>query len=151
MEAFSPRTTTKPSLPDNDKVPSKTPKPVSVLETLSLIPLFHGMSEENLTQLARASYIRSYKKREYVCRADDHVNILFYLLDGIVQMGLTNSDGKEIGIMLLEGGQWFGELALLDGQYQPTTIIALQPSRALLLPRQPFLEILQSHPTLALD
>jgi CRP/FNR family transcriptional regulator, cyclic AMP receptor protein len=126
-------------------------KPASILETLSVIPLFHGLTEENLKELAGASYFRSYKKREYVCRADEQVNILFFLLEGIVQMGLTNAEGKEIGIMLLEPGQWFGELALLDGQYQPTTIIALQPSRALLLPRQPFLEILQSHPTLALD
>ena len=126
-------------------------KPASILETLSVIPLFHGLTEENLKELACASYFRSYKKREYVCRPDEQVNILFFLLEGIVQMGLTNAEGKEIGIMLLEPGQWFGELALLDGHYQPTTIIALQPSRALLLPRQPFLEILQSHPTLALD
>ena len=126
-------------------------KPASILETLGAIPLFHGLAEENLTQLASASYFRSYKKREYVCRPDEQVNLLFFLLEGVVQMGLTNAEGKEIGIMLLEPGQWFGELALLDGHYQPTTIIALQPSRALLLPRQPFLEILQSHPTLALD
>jgi CRP-like cAMP-binding protein len=150
MEATS-RPLTKPSLTDAEKAAIKPLKPLSVLETLSLIPIFHGLTEENLSQLARASYMRSYKKREYVCRADEQVNILFYLLEGIVQMGLTNSDGKEIGIMLLEPGQWFGELALLDGQYQPTTIIALQPSRALLLPRQPFLEVLKTHQTLALD
>jgi CRP/FNR family transcriptional regulator, cyclic AMP receptor protein len=129
----------------------KPSKPRSILETLSLIPLFHGLSEENLTQLAEASYIQSYKKREYICRADHPLSILFFLLEGIVQMGLTNSDGKEIGILLLEPGQWFGELALLDGQFQATTIIALQPSRAVLLPRQPFLDLLHSHPTLALD
>ena len=131
--------------------PPRTAKAASILQTLSAIPLFHGLAEENLTTLARASYFRSYKKREYVCRPDDQVNILFFLLEGVVQMGLTNAEGKEIGIMLLEPGQWFGELALLDGHYQPTTIIALQPCRALLLPRQPFLEILQSHKTLALD
>ena len=151
MEATPIRTPVKSPLADVQKPvpsPAKTP---SILETLSLIPLFHGLAEEHLTQLARASYIRSYKKREYVCRADDHVSILFYLLEGVVQMGLTNSDGKEIGIMLLEPGQWFGELALLDGQYQPTTIIALQPTRALLLPRQPFLDILHSQPTVAHD
>ena len=128
--------------------PAKAP---AIVEILSLIPLFHGLPEEHLGQLVRASHVRTYKKREAVCRTDDHVNSLFYLLDGVVQMGLTNPDGKEIGIMLLEAGQWFGELSLLDGQYQPTTIIALQPTRALLLPRQPFLEVLHAHPAMALD
>jgi len=150
METTPSLSSAKPVLLD-PKLVAKPTKPASILETLSQIPLFHGLTEENLTELARASYFRSYKKREYVCRPDEQVNILFFLLDGIVQMGLTNAEGKEIGIMLLEPGQWFGELALLDGQYQPTTIIALQPSRALLLPRQPFLEILQTHRTLALD
>src|SRR5947208_2754548 len=151
METTPLDTAAKPPLIDPVKCLPKQGKSASILETLSIIPLFHGLAEENLTQLAQASYFRSYKKREYVCRPDEQVNILFFLLEGVVQMGLTNADGKEIGIMLLEPGQWFGELALLDGQYQPTTIIALQPSRALLLPRQPFLEVLRSHPTLVLD
>jgi len=151
LESTPSRAAPTPSSPAAEKFAAKAVKPLTVLETLSLIPLFHGLAVENLTQLARVSSIRSYKKREYVCRADEQVNILFFLLEGIVQMGLTNSEGKEIGIMLLEAGQWFGELALLDGQYQPTTIITLQPARALLLPREPFLEILQSHPAVALD
>ena len=151
METTPLRASAKPPLIDPVKFLPKQGKSASILETLSIIPLFHGLAEENLTQLAHASYFRSYKKREYVCRPDEQVNILFFLLEGVVQMGLTNAEGKEIGIMLLEPGQWFGELALLDGQYQPTTIIALQPSRALLLPRLPFLEVLRSHPTLVLD
>jgi CRP/FNR family cyclic AMP-dependent transcriptional regulator len=151
MEASPLHSALKLPAADSHKAVPQAAKPASILETLSVIPLFNGMAPEHLTQLARASYVRSYKKREYVCRADENVNSLFYLLDGVVQLGLTNAEGKEIGIMLLESGQWFGELALLDGQYQPTTIIALQPSRALLLPRQPFVEILHSQPTVTLD
>jgi CRP/FNR family cyclic AMP-dependent transcriptional regulator len=151
MEAAPLRTPMTLTVADAQKPLPHSTKPAPILEILGMIPLFSGLPEEHLTQLARASYVRSYKKRECVCRADDHVNSLFYLLDGVVQMGMTNSEGKEIGIMLLESGQWFGELALLDGQYQPTTIIALQPSQALLLPRQPFLDVLHTQPTVALD
>jgi CRP-like cAMP-binding protein len=127
------------------------PRPQSPVEVLQEIPLFHGIGPDSLAPLTRTCHLRAYAKREYICRADEPVHMLFYLTAGLVQMGCTHDDGKESGLLLLEPGHWFGEMSLLDGHYQATSVIALEPSQALILHRGPFLELLRTTPGLALD
>jgi CRP-like cAMP-binding protein len=127
------------------------PRPQSPIEVLRKIPLFHAIGADSLAPLARTCHFRAYTKREYICRADEPLYMLFYLMAGLVQMGCTHEDGKETGLLLLEPGHWFGEMSLLDGRYHPASIIALEPSQALVLPREPFLELLRTTPGLALD
>lgn len=121
------------------------------MDLIQDIPLFNGMAPASLAPLIRTCQIRAYAKREYICRAEESIHMLFYLTDGLAQMGCTHDDGKETGLLLLEAGQWFGEMSLLDGHHQPTSVIALEPSRALVLHRGPFLELLRNTPGLALD
>ena len=121
-----------------------------ILETLRRIPLFADLEPDLLRSLSEVCDIRTYAKRDYICRADEHSHMLFCLLEGLVQLGLTHADGKETGLLLLEPGQWFGELALLDGRYQPASIMALEESRAMVLPRGPFLRLVQEDHGLAL-
>lgn len=121
-----------------------------ILDSLRRIPLFADLDGELLRPLAEACDIRRYGKRDYICRADESAHMLFYLLEGLVQLGITNADRRETGLLLLEPGQWFGELALLDGRHQPATIIALEASRAMVLPRGPFLRLLREHQALAI-
>ncbi|MBI4402095.1 MAG: Crp/Fnr family transcriptional regulator [Nitrospirae bacterium] len=121
------------------------------LKILKEIPLFDGVSEDSLQLLDQAASIRSYRKKEALCRPNEPFNALFYLLEGLVQLSLTDPQGKEVSLMILSSGHWFGELSLLDGRYQPTTIVAVEPSRALVLPRQTFLDLLNKDPTIALE
>src|SRR5207245_6083568 len=115
------------------------------------ISLFHSVGHSILLDLASFSVLRNYRRGDYICRPDDQMNALFFLLDGQVQLVMTDFEGKETGSKILEPGQWFGELALLDGQYRDAAIIALQPSQALLLTRSAFTDLLKRHPGLAIE
>jgi CRP/FNR family transcriptional regulator, cyclic AMP receptor protein len=123
----------------------------SITRTLQDIPLFNGLSAESLNELARTASVRRYRKRETLCHPNDSFNGLFYLLEGLVRLSLPDPSGKEVSLMLLSAGQWFGELSLLDGQYQPAAIIAVEPSRVLLIPRKAFVSLLNSHPAVSLE
>ena len=61
---------------------------------------------------------------------------------------LPSAEGEEAIIATLRPGDFFGELALLDGAPRSATATALEPSETLVLPRPVFLELLDAVPGL---
>jgi CRP-like cAMP-binding protein len=67
---------------------------------------------------------------------------------GAVKIVLPSAEGEEAIIATLRPGDFFGELALLDGAPRSATVTAIEPSETLVLPRQVFVELLDSVPGL---
>src|SRR5439155_12839556 len=58
-------------------------------------------------------------------------------------------DGREMVLATLQAGEFFGELALLDGQDQQTDAVAKEACRLWLLRREQFAEFLHRRPDAA--
>ena len=65
---------------------------------------------------------------------------------GMVRISITSEDGREKDISLLQPGECFGEMALLDGSNRSATATAIEPTQTFTLFRQDFMEFLQEHP-----
>ncbi len=74
---------------------------------------------------------------------------LYLVESGSVKIGLTTADGKELTLALLGPGEFFGELALLDGDPRSSDAVVMEPSQFLLLERSDFLQFLDQHPRVA--
>jgi CRP/FNR family transcriptional regulator/CRP/FNR family cyclic AMP-dependent transcriptional regulator len=61
---------------------------------------------------------------------------------------LPSAEGDEAIIASLKGGEFFGELALLDGAPRSTTATAVEPTETLTLPREQFLRLLADDPAI---
>lgn len=74
---------------------------------------------------------------------------LYCVLKGAVRLSGTSMRGKEATLDLLEPGQWFGELSMIDGLPRVHDAWAHVASRVLLLPPAHFQSLLQTHPSFA--
>jgi len=68
---------------------------------------------------------------------------------GRVRISLTGPDGHELILNIIEAGQLFGEIAMLDGHDRTADATVLEASELLTIDRRDFLPFLARHPEVA--
>ena len=103
-------------------------------ERLRACALFAKVSDPQLEQLARVLRRRRFRRNEVIFHQGDPGDSLHVVAAGAVKIVLPSAEGDEAIIATLRPGDFFGELALLDGAPRSATAIALEPSETLELP-----------------
>ncbi|MBI3804733.1 MAG: Crp/Fnr family transcriptional regulator [Nitrospirae bacterium] len=110
------------------------------------VSFFEDLSLEQLERLVPLLNEGTYRKNEVLFRANDPGSTLFILGSGRVKVTLTDRQGKEVILRLLQAGEIFGEMALLDGYPRSATVTALEKSHVYMLEREAFLRFIQGNP-----
>ena len=118
------------------------PDPRPAVETLARVPLFMSLDEEALDGLARSVRSRRFRRGEVIFHQGDPGDALFIVQSGAIKIVLPSDTGDEAILTTLRAGEFFGELALLDGAPRSATAVALERSELLVLPRDRFRELL---------
>jgi CRP/FNR family transcriptional regulator, cyclic AMP receptor protein len=118
-------------------------------DALRACGLFGHAEEPVLDALAAALRIRRFRKGETIFHQGDPGDALFIVATGSVKVVLPSDEGAEPAIVAVLGaGEFFGELAILDGAPHSATIVALEPTETLVLHRDAFLGLIDSQPEL---
>jgi CRP/FNR family cyclic AMP-dependent transcriptional regulator len=118
-------------------------------DALRACGLFGHADDATLEALAGALRIRRFRKGETVFHQGDPGDALFIVATGSVKVVLPSHEGVEPAIVAVLGrGEFFGELAILDGAPHSATIVAVEPTETLVLRREAFLELIDSEPEL---
>lgn len=105
--------------------------------------LFGNADERTLDALAAALRVRRFRKGETVFHQGDPGDALFIMASGSVKVVLPSDEGAEPAIVAVLGpGEFFGELAILDGAPHSATIVAVEPTETLILHRDAFLALI---------
>ncbi len=75
---------------------------------------------------------------QFVCRRGEPVDAWLGVIDGLLKMMITSSDGKASTFTGLPAGAWFGEGSLLKTEPRRYDVVALRDSRIVRLPRRTF-------------
>lgn len=121
------------------------PKPVADDQTLGYLarcPLFAGVLPDDLRDVARHLRRRRFRRGEVIFHQDDPGDALHIVVSGSVKIVLPSSEGEEAIIATVHAGDFFGELALLDGAPRSATATAVEATETLSLPRDPFMDAL---------
>ena len=105
------------------------------LELLKNQVLFKGLEQPLLQDIAQSVRLQEYPKRSFVLRRGDPGDALVLLIRGRLQVISMAENGREVGINLLEPGDFFGEIALIDHGERSASVVALTPSTVGFLPR----------------
>ena len=132
----------------DDTVRGQMMDDVFAVEALARCPLFAGANDEMLQSLANRMRRRKFRRNEVIFHQQDVGDSLHIVVDGGVKIVLPSQEGEEAIIASLKPGDFFGELALLDGSPRSTTATALEPTETLALPRDQFLRLLPEDPRL---
>ena len=114
------------------------------LESLRQCALFRDASGHALTRLAGQLRQRRFRRNEVIFHQGDPGDSLHIVDEGSVKITLPSPDGEEAIIATLRQGDFFGELALLDGAPRSATAVALEATTTLALPRDAFMEVLDA-------
>jgi uncharacterized membrane protein len=118
---------------------------------LRSIPLFMAMDDDERAALAAIMDELQYKAGQEIFSADQRGGTFYIIHAGQVELSITDDDGEKLILELLESGDFFGELSLLDGGTRSATATAIQRTDTLVLDRAEFLELLQQRPHMAQD
>ena len=118
-------------------------------QLLADVVLFSTLNEDERSALFGRLRRRRYRKGEMVFLRGDLGRDLYLIESGTVKICLTTADGKEITLAMLGPGEFFGELALLDGEPRSSDAVTMEPSSFLLLEQSEFLQFVEEHPRVA--
>jgi CRP-like cAMP-binding protein len=122
--------------------------PNFAVTALAKTPLFAHASASTLQTVANNLRRRRFRRNEVIFHQGDPGDALHIITSGAVKILLPSAEGDEAIIATLRPGDFFGELALLDGEPRSATATAVEPTETMSLPRDLFRELLDRHPSL---
>jgi CRP-like cAMP-binding protein len=111
---------------------------------LSALPLFSGLSARQRRQVAKLAQFVWFAPGDSIVEAGEPGDAFYLIVSGKAKLA-----GKPRA-RALGPGDFFGEMALLDGEPRSATITATTELQAMILPRRAFVKVLQQEPRLAL-
>lgn len=121
----------------------------SKLEFLERVDVFHNIGFNGLNEIYLHSDRITVEKGDYIYQTLEPTNKVYFLLDGRVKIGAFTSDGKEIIKRIVNPGEMFGEMAILQLEHHPNFALCLDSESTFLAVEAAYLKKLMNiHPTL---
>lgn len=119
------------------------------LDFLAKVSIFENLSAEQLQPLGEKMRTRKFQRGEVVFHQDDPGDRMHIIVEGRVRISLDSDDGREKDVALLQPGECFGEMSLLDGSSRSAKATAVEEIETLVLMRDDFLEFIREYPEVA--
>jgi len=120
------------------------------IEILNAVPHFHGLGDATLKAVAEAATRKGYSKNQVVFVEGEPSDGLFIVDEGWLKVVKLSADGREQVIHFLGPGETFNALSVLTKMPNPATVVALEKSTVWLVHREAMMQLLDTHPKLAL-
>ena len=117
----------------------------------SKVPLFTNLTSEDRRALCSVMIQRNFDTGDIIVyEEDDEHQTFFIIAAGSVHVTVLSSEGKQAILATLRPGEFFGEMAVLDGEPRSASVVAAEKCKLLMLYRKSFLEILQKYPKITI-
>ncbi len=123
--------------------------PVNIHIHLRKIPLLANLTEEEMLMVRSDMRIRQYNRRDVVLHKGGVGDALLFLLTGQLQVVDITEDGRAIGLRVLAPGDFFGEIAVINGSQRSASVVAQTNVLVALLPRATALHLFSHSPSVA--
>lgn len=122
-------------------------------ESLSTVELFHGLTDDELTEVASKLQPAFFVKGELIARQGDEAHNFYVIRNGKAEVRLqVGGDGAlSQPFASLRDGDFFGEMGLLTGEPRTATVVALTDCDCFKLHKSDLNAILKRRPEIAED
>ena len=118
---------------------------------LKRVPIFNKMGDSELDSIVQQCVTHNCKRDRVIFVEEEIGQSFFIIVRGSVKISRTSDDGREVILTILKAGDFFGELALLDGKSRSATVTALEDSELLTLRRNEFITLIEKYPQIAIE
>ena len=102
------------------------------------VPLLSVLSEKELVLLARVVTRKSYARGSQILGAGDPTDSLYILISGRIKVLMSDLDGKEVILAILEPNEFVGEMGLIDNSPRSANVVALEPCEVVCISKSDF-------------
>ncbi|CCK82380.1 Crp/Fnr family transcriptional regulator [Desulfobacula toluolica] len=124
---------------------------VYAIKNLKTIPLFSGLSNEHLEQIAAIASTLKFARGEMIFHEGDRGDGFYMVEKGKIKVFKLSFDGKEQILHIYGPGHIFGEVPAFEGKNFPASSMALEKSDILFLPRDKFVDLITRTPGLGMN
>src|SRR5258708_2450987 len=114
-------------------------------------PLFRGLEDTTLDFTAGRVQEKIYPPHTHIINQDDIVDSVYFIYQGLVKVYLINREGKYIPVKVTGEKDFVGDLGAVDNGPVPATVEAIQETRALMLNKTDFNQIIHSSSQFAIN
>jgi CRP/FNR family cyclic AMP-dependent transcriptional regulator len=107
------------------------------------------LSEAEVKAMAQRAVTRAFPKSTIVVTEGDPTDTLYIVVSGRVKIYASDEKGKEVVLNHAGPGEYFGEL-VLDGGPRSASVVTLEPTRFLIVPKEDFRDFVAKSPEFAL-
>ena len=119
------------------------------VELLAKVPLFAELSPDELRRIADVAIPRTFPKGVRVFHEGDTSDACYIVRDGDLRVTREHSDGRAIALATLGPGDFFGELAMLDGGTRSASVETITDCELLGLPASDVRRVIAMHGDIA--
>ncbi|HIA94906.1 MAG TPA: Crp/Fnr family transcriptional regulator [Candidatus Marinimicrobia bacterium] len=121
------------------------------IELLQSVSLFWDLTEKELGYISEKMVLRHYEAGQMILLEASEGEQCFFVTEGSVKITRLSKDGREVILAILNDGDFFGEMSLLDGESRSANVIALDDTKVLTLNRNDFLLVIKEYPQIAIQ
>ena len=115
------------------------------------VPIFSELTDQEIDTIMQMANRRVFNKNTMILLEEDAAETLFIIEYGSVKITRLNDEGREVILALLGSAEFFGEMALLDGQGRSANVMALEETALYTLVRRDFLDVLNRFPSISIQ
>lgn len=119
---------------------------VDIDKMLARIPLFSGLTNQELCYLSLHTKTRLFLAGHPVLRQGEPGDSLFILREGLLAVQITSKNDTELEVARISSGQFFGERSLLLGEVRSATVVPVVDSTVSEITKQTMAKLLHDRP-----
>jgi uncharacterized membrane protein len=120
------------------------------LEELRSVPLFASLDDAAASDLRNLLVLRDVPNSTPLFHMGDSGDAMYLIESGRVRIHVRDADGSDVTLADLARGDFFGEMALLDGKPRSADATVIESARFAILSRENFLSFVRGNPDVAL-
>ena len=121
------------------------------IEALRAVPLFSSLDRKAAKELSAFLSIHDYERSSFVFRNRDPGDAMYLIDLGKIRISIADADDHVVILAELGPGDFFGEMAMLDGHGRSADATVIEDARLAKLTREDFLSFVDSDPRIALE
>ena len=114
------------------------------------VPLFSVLPESQLSLLTSLVGRKTFPRATTIISAGDTTDSLFVIISGRLKVMMSDDEGREVILAILNPGEFFGEMGLIDDHPRSATVVALEACELLSLSKRDFKKCLEDNFELAM-
>ena len=115
------------------------------------VELFSHLTTDQLDQLAAQARELSFRKHAVLINEGDPGESMYVIKSGSVKVFVSDEEGRELVLYEQGPGAVIGDIALLDDEPRSASIMTLEPTTAIMIGKQAFLDCLRHSPETAIN